>query len=188
MIRRLIPSDAVAYRELMLEGYALHPETFTASPEERSGLPLSWWETRLQEGTSVGSLVFGALDSRPGEPSQDERLLGAVGITFASRPKERHKATVFGMYVRAEARGRGFGRALLSAVLDAARTRGGIRAVDLRVSAENLAAVRLYERCGFSTYGVEPLAIRVGDFFLAKAHMALDLDATSAAEPEGREG
>lgn len=180
MIRRLVPDDASAYRELMLEGYELHPEAFTASPEERSGLPLSWWEARLQEGTTVGSLVFGALES--------EQLVGAVGISFATRPKELHKATVFGMYVRAEARGRGFGRALLTAALDAARARSGIRAVDLRVSSENFAALRLYEQCGFSTYGIEPLAIRVGEQFLAKAHMALDFAVTTPIEHVGRDG
>jgi hypothetical protein len=34
--------------------------------------------------------------------------------------------------------------------------------VQLTVTQGNVAAVRLYERCGFTVYGVEPLAIRVG--------------------------
>jgi ribosomal protein S18 acetylase RimI-like enzyme len=49
-------------------------------------------------------------------------------------------------------RGRGIGRSLLDAVVDAARERG-IHALGLSVSERNLVARRLYERAGFVVVG-----------------------------------
>ena len=54
------------------------------------------------------------------------------------------------LYVAAEARGSGLGRALTEAVIDRARERG-CRRVELDVNTENPAAMRLYRSLGFET-------------------------------------
>jgi ribosomal protein S18 acetylase RimI-like enzyme len=54
------------------------------------------------------------------------------------------------LYVDAEARGTGLGRALVEAVLDRARRRG-CRRVELDVNSENPAAFALYRSLGFET-------------------------------------
>lgn len=156
-IRRLVPSDARAYRSLMLEAYARHPDAFTSSAEERAALPLSWWEARASE------MVFGAFDAG--------QLVGAAGLSFETREKTRHKASLFGMYVAPAARQGGIGRQLVEAVLEHARQRGGIRLVQLTVSDGNDGARRLYERCGFVQFGLEPMAVALGNGFVAKVHM-----------------
>ena len=46
-------------------------------------------------------------------------------------------------------------------------------------TAGNEQAHRLYERCGFVTFGVEPLAVAYGDRYVAKTHMWCDLAAAS---------
>jgi hypothetical protein len=46
-IRPLAVFHVVAYRDLMLEAYAAHPDAFTSSAVERAALPLAWWERRL---------------------------------------------------------------------------------------------------------------------------------------------
>jgi len=53
------------------------------------------------------------------------------------------------LFVEEHARGRGVGRALVDAALDAARARGAER-IELDTNETNLGAIALYERAGFS--------------------------------------
>lgn len=46
-IELLEPSNAKAYRQLMLEAYALHPQAFVSTIARREKLPLSWWNHNL---------------------------------------------------------------------------------------------------------------------------------------------
>lgn len=163
MIRRLLPSDAPAYRSLMLDAYARHPEAFTSSAGERTALPLSWWEARTSGDPLASEMVFGAFDAG--------RLVGVAGLSFETREKTRHKANLFGMYVAPEARQGGLGRQLVEAVLEHARRRSGVRLIQLTVSDGNDGARMLYERCGFVQFGLEPMAMALGDGFVAKVHM-----------------
>ena len=54
-IRRLLPPDATAYRALMLEAYAAHPDAFTSSLDERASLPLSWGQKRLADEATAAN-------------------------------------------------------------------------------------------------------------------------------------
>lgn len=162
-ITRLRPRHAAAYRTLMLEGYAREPEAFTATVAERAPLPRTWWEARLAAAPDAPSRVYGAFVG--------ETLVGVAGLSLAQRPKERHKAGLFGLYVDAAHRGGGIARALVQAVLEGARARPETRVVQLTVTEGNHAARTLYERCGFEVFGVEPMALRVGDDFASKVHM-----------------
>lgn len=168
-VRRLAAADAAAYRDLMLDAYATHPSAFTTTVEERAGLPLRWWEERLGADESEASVVYGAFDD-------SGVLVGAAGLSLETRQRARHKATLFGMTVAASARRAGFGRQLVLAVLAHARTVERLRLVQLTVTEGNRTAQALYERCGFQVFGVEPLAIAVGNELLAKVHMWCDLD------------
>ncbi|MGJ3700178.1 GNAT family N-acetyltransferase [Variovorax sp. AFSI2.2] len=168
-VRRLAAADAAAYRALMLDAYATHPSAFTTTVEERAGLPLRWWEERLGADTSEASVVYGAFDDTGA-------LVGAAGLSLETRQRARHKATLFGMTVAASARRAGFGRRLVFAVLAHAREVERLRLVQLTVTEGNRTAQALYERCGFQVFGVEPLAIAVGNELLAKVHMWCDLD------------
>ncbi|MEO8022969.1 GNAT family N-acetyltransferase [Polaromonas sp.] len=162
-LRLLNPRDALAYRALMLEAYALHLDAFTSAPEERAALPLSWWEERLGEDAQAAERVFGVF--------QDGQLAGVAGLSFEQREKVRHKASLFGMYVPARHRQRGLGRQLVHAVLAGARDRPGVRLVQLTVTQGNASAQALYESCGFTAFGVEPFAVAVDDGFVSKVHM-----------------
>jgi ribosomal protein S18 acetylase RimI-like enzyme len=166
-VRRLVPADAPAYRDLMLEAYARHPDAFTSSVVERAALPMTWWESRLDPAAQPKELVLGAI--------ADARLAAVAGLAFETREKARHKASLFGMYVAPAFRGAGIGRQLVDAVLASARTRPGVRVVQLTVTDGNTQARTLYERCGFVAFGVEPMAVAVGAGFVAKVHMWCDL-------------
>jgi len=167
-IERLSPCQAGDYRALMLEAYAAHPESFTSSVAEREMLPLSWWEARLSADPAAKELVLGAFDG--------PELAGVVGLSFERREKVRHKATIFGMYVRPRWRGRGLGRGLVQSALSHARQRPGVKLVQLTVTESNAPAVALYESCGFIRFGVEPLAVAVGSQYVTKLHMWHQID------------
>ncbi|RPH45883.1 MAG: GNAT family N-acetyltransferase [Burkholderiales bacterium] len=161
-VRRLVPDDAPAYRALMLDAYRDHPDAFTSSAEERAAQPTDWWAWRLAPGDTVAQRVFGAFDG--------DLLLGASGWSRGDRAKAAHRAELFGMAVVAAARGRGAGQALVEAVVADARAAGALT-MTLTVTDGNGTAERLYARCGFVRIGLEPMAVRVGDAFVAKATM-----------------
>jgi len=167
VVRRLGPADAVAYRATMLDAYEREPAAFTSTRREREALPLAWWERRLAAGPDASEVVLGAF----------ERAMpaGVVGLSFEAREKSHHKATLFGMYVVPHARQRGLGHLLVNAALDHARSRTGVRIVQLTVSQGNERARLLYERCGFIAFGVEPFAVAIGSTFLSKIHMWISL-------------
>jgi ribosomal protein S18 acetylase RimI-like enzyme len=173
-IARLLPAHASEYRALMLEAYAAHPEAFTSSFNERLALPSSWWEARLAADETPKEIVLGAFEGSV--------LAGVAGLSFEQREKVRHKATLFGMYVAARSRRRGMGRALVVAALEYARSRVGVRIVQLTVTHGNLAAVRLYESCGFVQFGLEPFAVAVGQDYVSKIHMWRNVEASDSAK------
>lgn len=161
-LRRLTSADAAAYRELRLRALREHPDAFTSSWEEDQRQPVSASEQRLASQAFWGVFADGA-------------LVGMVGLERRARPKEWHKATVVGMYVAPEHAGRGAGEALLQALLAHAREEG-LRQLVLTVTEGNGRAQRLYERAGFSAFGIEPRAVCVGGVFLGKVHLQLALD------------
>ncbi len=164
-IRRLLPADAPAYRELRLRGLALHPDAFTSSADEERAKPLEWSEARLAPDGS--DAVYGAFAA--------ETLVGVVGVAREARAKNRHKASVFGMFVAPEQRRRGVGSALLARAIAEARAQRGIEQLVLTVTASNASARNLYARHGFGSFGVEPRAIRVDGRYFDKDHMILFL-------------
>ena len=156
-----MPEDAADYRALRLRGLKEHPDAFTSSYEETVTKPLAWTLDRLRvEGPEA---VYGAF--------VDGELVGVVGLAREPREKNRHKATVFGMYVAPEQARRGVGSALLHYVVDEAMRQDGVAQLVLTVTETNAAARTLYETFGFRSFGVEPRAIRVGDSYFDKNHM-----------------
>lgn len=168
-IRLLQPGDAEAYRALMLRAYAEDADAFTSTAEERAGAPIAYWEQRLG-GAGAKAFALGAF--------VDGGLQGSVALEAETRTKTAHKALLIGMYCAPALRGLGAGRALLQALLAAARARPALLCLNLTLTEGNTPALRLYEGAGFRCWGREPDAIRTADGrLLAKLHMGLRLRA-----------
>ena len=163
IVRRLTPADAADYRALMLEAYAIVPDAFTSSVAERAALPLQWWKSRISEAADAPELVCGAFLA--------DELAGVAGLRFGQRERTKHKSTLFGMFVRPRCRGEGVARALVAEILGLAERSPATEVVQLTVTESNVPAVRLYESCGFETFGTEPFAVKLGDRFITKLHM-----------------
>ncbi len=167
-IRLLLPADAASYRALRLRALREHPEAFTSSFEEETVRPLNWSAQRLSANPARPHDAFlGAF--------LDGALVGMVGLQGRYRAKERHNASVVGMFVAPEAGGLGLGRALLQELLGRARALAALEQLDLTVTQGNERAQALYERCGFTVCGVLPHAIKVDGRDFSKIHMVLRL-------------
>jgi ribosomal protein S18 acetylase RimI-like enzyme len=162
-IRRLAPADAPAYRALRLRALRECPQAFTSSYEEDEKAPIESVRARL---AGDHRKFWGAF--------HDGEMCGAVGLERETRAKNRHKATVVGMYVAPERAGHGMGAALMHALIADAGT-CGVELLVLTVTQGNSKAAKLYERCGFRSFGIEPRAIKVDGRAWAKNHMYLEL-------------
>lgn len=165
-IRRLTADDAPEYRAVRLRSLREHPEAFTSSFEEDDRQPL---EAMVQRLGHASRKVWGAFEAG--------KLCGTIGLDPETRGRARHKATVVGMYVAPEAKGRGTGRALLDTLLAQARDTG-FELLVLTVTEGNSSAIKLYERAGFKSFGIEPCAIKVDGRAYSKNHMYLHLKTT----------
>lgn len=155
------PADCAAYRTLRLEALASAPTAFAADHAEEAARPDADFAAALAE-----SLVLAAIAANGG-------ARGMVGVRFEPWRKRRHLGHVWGVYVRADSRGAGVGRALLAAGI--AQARGRVDRLWLGVSVGNAPAVALYEALGFRIFGTEPAALRVDGVDLDEHLMTLDL-------------
>lgn len=144
-LRQLAPADAADYRAIRLTALKDSPEAFGSTYEAEAGLSMEAFAERLATTT-----VLGAYDGA--------RIVGMVGFKQQTITKLAHKGFVWGFYVAHEARGRGVGTALVDGIVAAAT--GVVEQLTLSVVHGNAAALALYERCGFETYGVEPRALK----------------------------
>jgi ribosomal protein S18 acetylase RimI-like enzyme len=164
-IRRIAADEWGELRGLRLRALEDAPDAFTVTYEEDSILPDErWkdWALDLAEGGSSYGLVARG----------EGRWIGmAVGAPHRDHPGE---AGLFAMWVDPDARGAGVARALVEGVAAWARSQG-FPVLWLRVTMSNHAAVRLYERCGFTDAGLR-LPLREGSDIVTMS-MKMDLSA-----------
>jgi ribosomal protein S18 acetylase RimI-like enzyme len=163
-IRILTERDVAEFRRLRLEALAHEPLAFARALEDEQDLPRATIALRLRAGPD-GNFVVGAFDGR--------QMVGQAGFIRHTGRKERHKGTIWGVYVTAAARGSGIARAMLTQILDRVRCYPGLEQVSLSVSAPQEAARRLYRALGFEVYGYEKHALKVGDIYVDDEHMVL---------------
>ncbi len=171
VIRAFTPDDAEAFRALRLEALSADPEAFGNAPADECLVPMETVAARLGAGHTFGAF-HGALP------------VGMAGFLAESGEKRRHKGLVWGVYVRADWRGRGLAGRLVDRVMAHAASR--VELLHLSVVAGNEAARRLYERKGFEAYGLERRALRLGDRYVDEILMVHMFDGPPA--PGGTEG
>ena len=160
-IRRLLPSDAPAYREVRLDALRGEPDAFGSTFEAESVKTVNSFADLLGK-----SNMFGAFDGA--------ELVGIGGLIISDRLKEAHKGRLVGMYVRPSSRGIGVGGQLVQTIIEFARHR--VDLIQLAVVSENKVALKLYARFGFVEYGLEKRALKQGSRYYDEVHMARDLE------------
>jgi len=127
-------------------------------------MPRLKFEAYIEEA-SEDHFMFGGFD--------DEILVGLAGFDRMERKRARHRGEAVHMYVDPGYRGRNIGEKLLRAVLEEAFRLEGIEQAQLSVMAGNQGAIRLYEKVGFRTYGIQPGYFKVGDEYFDQQFMQL---------------
>ncbi len=163
IVRALTAADAAQLRAFRLESLRAFPAAFATSPEEEEVRSIDEFARMLADPDEVA--VYGAFDG--------DDIVGMAGFTREGRLKMRHKATLWGVYVRPGRRGERLGLRLVQAVIDHAR--GRVARLLACVSTTNPEARRVYFGLGFQSWGVEHRALLVDGEWHADEHIVLEL-------------
>lgn len=150
LIRQLTVNDAASFRELRLAGLREAPEAFGSSYAAEKELTVEDFAETIARNYLAGAFV-------------EDQLVGVVGFYQLTGEKLSHRGNIWGVYVDPIHRGTGVARALMENVL--AHAKGIVSQVHLSVVTDNEAALGLYKRLGFVSYGIEPRALRIGSRF-----------------------
>lgn len=164
-IRHALAEDIEAYRELRLEALKNHPTTFGQDYEDVAALDNKYWENTLKIDTKEKALFFAENNSQ---------LIGMTGVYRNLSKKSDHAATVWGVYVRPEWRGKRISQTLVCECLRWAKEQQ-ITIVKLAVVTDNPPAIRCYERCGFTIHGREPKAILYDGVYYDEYLMSIEI-------------
>lgn len=165
-LRRLVPADLDAFYALRLRALATDPDAFLRTHAEELARGSGHCARMLFD--VAGNAIFAGV-------ADDLTLVGMAGVYREPPEKWRHKATIWGVFVAAAARGQGLGGRLMDAAIRHARDAFGVRQVHLSAEAEHHAAIRLYASRGFVAWGTEPRGTMADGRAMDEVHMWLDL-------------
>jgi ribosomal protein S18 acetylase RimI-like enzyme len=164
-IRLFTEQDAQGLWDLRMLALETDPWSFVDSPEELRTISVQEFAERLRADRAENFIV-GAFDQGS--------AVGMVGCYQELPLKRRHKAWIWGVFVKPAARGRGIARSLMQAAIDRAKATDGLEMVMLTVSVDQPAPRKLYESLGFRSIGVEPKGIKIGNQAHDEEHMVLE--------------
>ncbi len=149
IFRFLETSDVGAFRALRLRGLKEEPSAFLECYEDALERPADAYLSYFNNGRIAGAFV-------------DNALVGMVALFPMRGAKLRHKATIGGVYVAPEARGRGIARRLMIMVNHEAQEMG-LEQLQLSTNTLNRVTITLYESLGFARSGREPHILKLAD-------------------------
>jgi L-amino acid N-acyltransferase YncA len=134
VVRPMCPEDWPAVSAIYAEGIATRNATFDTEPPP--------WETWDAAHLAEHRLVV----------VEGDDVLGWAALAPVSDRCCYAGVTEDSIYLAERARGRGVGRALLTALIEQSED-AGIWTIETRIFPENQASITLHERCGFRRIG-----------------------------------
>jgi len=166
-IRRFLEPDAQAFYRLRLEALENEPNAYTESPEEHRQMTARALAKLGTDSADSTQVVLGAC--------ADEEFIGLAGLAQFDARKTKHKARLWGVYVKAEWRRKGVGRVLVSELIKRAGSIPRVEQITLSVGNTQSPAIQLFRSLGFESYGRAVQALKVGDQYVDEELMALQL-------------
>ena len=92
-------------------------------------------------------------------------MVGTVRLNPRAGPRINHGADILFLYVHPRNQNQGVGYQLMQTLIDRAKTIDNLQQLELSVSHDSRAALRLYQKLGFEETGRLKRQIRVGEVF-----------------------
>jgi ribosomal protein S18 acetylase RimI-like enzyme len=166
-IRALTSADAEAFRALRREALIDSPHAFAESLNEHDAVPPRAYAVRIA-ALNENQFIVAAFDDAGS-------IIGSVGFSRNTGEKSRHKATIWGVYVKPEARGSGISKAMMLEVIRRAKALDGLEQIKLGVRSGQSAARNLYVSLGFESWGLEKRSIKFNGEYIDEDAMVLFL-------------
>jgi RimJ/RimL family protein N-acetyltransferase len=158
--------DAPTFWRLRLVAVQSEPTGFAESTAEHEALGIAGAEARIEAGNGE-NFIMGAFDAG--------QLIGTAGFYREQKEKRRQIGWIWGVFVRADYRKKGIGRALISSVIEQARQIDGLAAIHITAAITQTAAREMYLKMGFRLVGTVPGALYVDGKYFDEEMMTLDL-------------
>lgn len=166
-VRAIHADEGHLLRAVRLAALSSAPGAFLETYDEVAADDEETWAARAAASTGDGDqLILLALDG--------DEPVGMAGIARDIGQRRRHRATLWGVWLQADQRGRGIGRRLVQGALDWARERD-VRAVYLEVVENEDPSWSLYGRLGFVRREVDPFGAHVDGRDIALERLVLVL-------------
>ncbi|MGZ3775971.1 MAG: GNAT family N-acetyltransferase [Pseudobdellovibrionaceae bacterium] len=166
MIRQLEPNDSEIYYKIRLEGLRLHPEAFGTGADAWSNATDEQVK-ELLKNSSQDDFVLGYF--------HDSELAGVIGLKREKKHSVGHKGTVWGLIVLPRFRNNGIGKALLKKLIEKVSDHVELKYIRAVVTISPLNAEKVFNSCGFTSYGIEQRGIKEGTDFFDQSFMMLNL-------------
>lgn len=153
----LHPDDWKLYRGLRLESLQESPQAFSGSLEKEEKFTEKEWREKLERANSLKNrLLFAKFEGK---------VVGFLSALIGDSPKLEHFVLIDAMYVSESARRKGVAKKLVEALLEEIKAHSEVIKVQLAVTAEQKAAVSLYEGFGFKIVGELKKDLKVGNTY-----------------------
>ncbi len=173
--RKIRSDESPEYRRVRLECLKTVPEVFGTVYEDEVGKAKLYFE-ELIEQNSAEAIFFGAFDG--------DNLIGTAGFVRGERTKTRHLGEIVGMYVNPDFLGQKVGENLLRVLAKAVFELNSIEQIYLTVIADNVPAVRLYEKIGFESFGIQENYFKSGEKYWNRRFMQLTREKFTEENPQ----
>lgn len=105
----------------------------------------------------------------------DGEIVSMLFISCGTRPRTRH-AGEFGITVKKSCWGLGIGNAMISSLIEWARSTEIIRKINLKVRTDNTRAIALYKKHGFREEGISTRDLYINGSFYDCCIMGFEID------------
>ncbi len=164
-VRKLTEHDAEIFFKLRLESLQDSPSSYLSSYSEEVEMGKEFYIKNIFKNPSDLNVILGAFSG--------DALIGIIGIYQGTRAKVSHQSVIWGMYINPGLRQKGIGKSLMAEVILHAKSKMSCQLIKISVEENNFPAINLYKSFDFETWGIEPMALKLGEKLHNEIHMML---------------